>query len=66
MLTAWTTYAELNDDQRERFGKAVQFRDQSRAEASTGVAAADRAKRNLIAAGGDTLKALSLSLAQTR
>lgn len=66
MLTAWTTYDELTEDQRRRFGAYVAARDAARNTAAAAHEQGERARRNLTLSGGDTLAALALSLEHTR
>jgi hypothetical protein len=62
MLTAWTTYEELTEDQRRRFGPMVQSRDAFRARCAYAHKQDEQAKADLIACKGDTQAALALSL----
>jgi hypothetical protein len=61
-LTAWTTYDELTQDQRERFGAYVLAKDEARRRSEANQAGEERAAAALQAAGGDKLKALGALL----
>jgi hypothetical protein len=61
-VTAWTTYADLTPDQRERFGAYVIAKEQVRAAAAANAKHNARADAALKATGGDKLAALSLML----
>lgn len=62
-VDAWTTYADLTPDQRERFGLYVQAKDEARSRMEANRAANARADAALKAAGGDPQKALAIRLA---
>ena len=62
-LTPWTTYADLTDDQRARFGGYVAAKDQARQAAAYSADLDARVDKALGKACGDTLAALGLLLA---
>lgn len=63
-LTAWTTYAELNADQRKRFGRYILAKEQSRREGDARQRAAQRTRDALERCGGDKGKALLLLIGE--
>lgn len=62
-LNFQTTYADLNEDQRRRFGRSILARDAMRREAAARAALAERARKAMEAAGGDKGKALLAMIA---
>lgn len=62
-LTAWTTYEELTEDQRSRFGEYVRARDEVRARVAYNMELDRRAAEALKTTGGNKQSALAMILA---
>lgn len=63
-LTAWTTYAELNPDQRARFGGYVLAKETRGHELIAMAAEQERARLAMLACSGDKMKAFAMLLAE--
>lgn len=63
-LTAWTRYADLTPEQRERFGGYVLAKEERACERAALVAADERAAVLLTANGGDKRKAHAAAFAE--